>query len=114
PSASNPTRARGADGFRRPLDALDRAGVRHAGSARTEQESRTVTVLRAGTARVAHLAYTYDTNGIPLPPGQPWAADLIDESRILADARAARTAGPDVVVVSAHWGTEWHEPPGEH
>src|SRR5690606_13112394 len=112
-TASNHTLDDGADGIRRTLDALDRAGVRHAGSARTEQESRTVTVLRAGTARVAHLAYTYDTNGIPLPPGQPWAVDLIDESRILADARAARTAGADVVVVSVHWGTEWQEAPDE-
>src|SRR5438094_241980 len=72
-TASNHTLDDGAGGIRRTLDALDRAGVRHAGSARTEAEARTVTVLRAGTARVAHLAYTYDTNGFPLPPGQPWA-----------------------------------------
>ncbi|MEU3949522.1 CapA family protein [Streptomyces sp. NPDC029526] len=112
-TASNHTLDDGADGIRRTLDALDRAGVRHAGAARTEQESRTVTMHRAGAARVAHLAYTYDTNGIPLPEGQPWAVDLIDEDRIVADARAARTAGADVVVVSVHWGTEWQEAPDD-
>ncbi|MET9390307.1 CapA family protein [Streptomyces sp. NPDC006624] len=112
-TASNHTLDDGADGIRRTLDALDRAGVRHAGSARTEEEARTVTVLRAGRAEVAHLAYTYDTNGIPLPEGQPWAVNLIDEGRILADARAARRAGADVVVVSMHWGTEWQDAPDE-
>ncbi|MEU0744248.1 CapA family protein [Streptomyces sp. NPDC006134] len=112
-TASNHSLDDGTDGIRRTLDALDRAGVRHAGSARTEGEARTVTVLPAGRARLAHLAYTYGTNGIPLPPGQPWAVNLIDADRILADARAARRAGADVVAVSLHWGTEWRDEPDE-
>ncbi|KDN76135.1 CapA family protein [Streptomyces olindensis] len=112
-TASNHTLDDGADGIRRTLDALDRAGVRHAGSARSEEEARTVTVLQAGQAKIAHLAYTYDTNGIPLPEGQPRAVNLIDEGRILADARAARNAGADVVVVSMHWGTEWQDAPDD-
>ncbi|MFE0674343.1 CapA family protein [Streptomyces sp. NPDC058867] len=112
-TASNHSLDDGEAGIRRTLDALDRAGVRHAGSARTEEEARTVTVLRAGEAQVAHLAYTYDTNGYPLPAGQPWAVNLIDERRILADARAAREAGADVVVVSLHWGTEWQDAPDD-
>jgi poly-gamma-glutamate synthesis protein (capsule biosynthesis protein) len=60
---------------------------------------------------VAHLAYTYGTDGFPMPQGQPWSVNLIDRDRILADARAARKAGADVVVVSLHWGTEWQEQP---
>jgi hypothetical protein len=112
-TASNHSLDDGAVGILRTLDALDRAGVRHAGSARTAAEARAVTVLRAGAAQVAHLAYTYDTNGYPLPPGQPWAVNLIDGNRILADARAARQAGADVVVVSLHWGTEWQDAPDE-
>lgn len=110
-TASNHTLDDGAEGIRRTLDALDRAGVRHAGSARTEQEAGTATVLRAGAARVAHLAYTSDTNGLPLPPDRPWAVRLVDEARIVDDARAARRAGADVVVVSVHWGTEWQDAP---
>ncbi|WSQ07445.1 CapA family protein [Streptomyces sp. NBC_01231] len=112
-TASNHSLDDGADGIRRTLDALDRAGVRHAGTARAEVEARTVTVLRADRAQVAHLSYTYDTNGFPLPQGQPWAVNLIDEKRIVADARAARKAGADVVVVSLHWGTEWQDTPDE-
>jgi poly-gamma-glutamate synthesis protein (capsule biosynthesis protein) len=112
-TASNHSLDDGADGIRRTLDALDRAGVRHAGSARTEAEAGTVTMLPVGRAKVAHLAYTYDTNGFPLPPGQPWAVSLIDENKIVADARAARAAGADVVVVSMHWGTEWQDAPDE-
>ncbi|MEU9539450.1 MULTISPECIES: CapA family protein [Streptomyces] len=110
-TASNHSLDDGAAGVRRTLDALDLAGVRHAGSARTEQEAYVPTLLRAGNAMVAHLAYTYGTDGFPMPQGQPWSVNLIDRHRILADARAARKAGADVVVVSLHWGTEWQEQP---
>ncbi|PAZ15032.1 hypothetical protein CLM62_15585 [Streptomyces sp. SA15] len=112
-TASNHSLDDGAAGIGRTLDALDRAGVRHAGTARTEEEARVPTILRAGEANVAHLAYTYGTNGFPLPQGQPWAVNLIDENKIVADARAARAAGADVVVVSLHWGTEWQDAPDE-
>lgn len=110
-TASNHTLDDGAAGLRRTLDALDKAGVRHAGSARTAEEAARPALLEAGGATVAQLAYTYDTNGYPLPEGQPWAVNLIDEQRIVADARAARAAGADVVVVSVHWGTEWQTEP---
>ncbi|MFE7547844.1 CapA family protein [Streptomyces gardneri] len=106
-TASNHTLDDGADGLRRTLDALDAAGIRHAGSARTAEEAARPTLMKAGGATVAQLAYTYDTNGYPLPEGQPWAVRLLDEDKVIADARAARAAGADVVVVSVHWGSEW-------
>ncbi|MEV6328982.1 CapA family protein [Streptomyces sp. NPDC051909] len=110
-TASNHTLDDGAAGLRRTLDALDKAGVRHAGSARTADEAARPALLKAGRATVAQLAYTYDTNGYPLPEGQPWAVNLIDQEKIVSDARAARKAGADVVVVSIHWGTEWQTAP---
>jgi poly-gamma-glutamate synthesis protein (capsule biosynthesis protein) len=103
----------GADGIRRTLDTLDRAGVRHTGSARTAREATATPLMRAGGAKVAHLAYTDGTNGLPLPTEQPWAVGLADPDRIVADARAARRAGADVVVVSLDWGTAWQDAPDE-
>ncbi|SFC91133.1 CapA family protein [Streptomyces aidingensis] len=110
-TASNHTLDAGAEGVIRTLDAMDRAGLAHAGSARSATERDTPVLLTAGDARVAQLAYAYGTNGIPVPEDQPWLVNLIDPERIVADARAARAAGADVVVVSMHWGTEWQEEP---
>ncbi|MFI6685251.1 CapA family protein [Streptomyces sp. NPDC050485] len=112
-TASNHTLDDGADGIARTLKAFDKAGLKHAGSGRTAQESARPARLAAGGARVAQLAYTYDTNGHPMPDGQPWAVHLIDQKKIIADARAVRAAGADVVVVSLHWGTEWQTEPDE-
>ncbi|MET8725796.1 CapA family protein [Streptomyces parvus] len=114
-TASNHTLDDGAEGVRRTLDALDGAGVRHAGSARTAAEAARPTILSAGpgkgAAKVAHLAYTYGTNDIPLPADRPWTVNVTDERKIIEEARAARRAGADVVVLSAHWGTEWQDEP---
>ncbi|MEV7674008.1 CapA family protein [Streptomyces sp. NPDC088752] len=112
-TASNHTLDDGAEGLARTLDALDEAGIRHAGSARTAEEAARPALMKAGGATVAQLAYTYDTNGYPLPKGRPWAVGLLDEKKVIADARAARAAGADVVVVSVHWGTEWQTEPDE-
>ncbi len=112
-TASNHTLDGGWADLRGTLDAMDSAGLRHAGSARSAKERDTPVLLHAGGAVVAHLSYTYGTNGIPLPAGKPWAVNLLDPDLMIADARAARRAGADVVVVSVHWGTEWRQAPDE-
>ncbi|MEV6108325.1 CapA family protein [Streptomyces sp. NPDC051940] len=110
-TASNHTLDAGTDGIRWTLDAMDKAGLKHTGSARTAAEGRKPAVLRAGNATVAQLAYTYGTNGYPIPEGRPWAVNLIRPQQIIADARKARRDGADVVVISLHWGSEWEEAP---
>ncbi|MFJ9517870.1 CapA family protein [Kitasatospora sp. NPDC101801] len=112
-TASNHTLDAGAEGITRTLGAMDAVGLEHVGSARNAAESARPALLTAGGAAIAQLAYSYDTNGIALPEGQPWAVNLIDRDRILADARAARKAGADIVLVSMHWGTEWQDEPNE-
>lgn len=109
-TASNHTLDDGADGVRRTLGAMDAVGLHHTGSARSAAEAARPNLLKAGGAKVAQLSYTYGTNGIPIPDGAPWTVNLINQQKIIADARAARKAGADVVVVSIHWGTEWQQP----
>ncbi|UGY90752.1 CapA family protein [Streptomyces gobiensis] len=110
-TASNHTLDAGAAGVSRTLSAMDKAGLKHAGSARSAAERTRPAMLEAGDAQVAQLAYTYGTNGIPVAADKPWIVNLIDPDQIIKDARAARRAGADVVVVSMHWGTEWQEAP---
>lgn len=113
-TASNHSLDQGLDGVVATLDGLDGAGLGHVGTARHEEESVTPAWYRPAGVDVAHLSYAYGFNGIPLPAEAPWAANLIDAGRVLADATAARQAGADFVVVSLHWGVEYqHEPTAE-
>ncbi|GIH09879.1 poly-gamma-glutamate biosynthesis protein [Rhizocola hellebori] len=109
-TASNHTLDYGWEGLVRTLDGLDRVGLKHAGSARTAAEAATPTLVSARGIKVGHLSYTFSFNGLPLPEDKPWSANLIDAAAIQAQARRAREAGAEVVVLSLHWGTEYqHE-----
>jgi len=112
-TASNHSVDRGYDGVVATLDALDAAGMGHVGTARSAQEKaepQIYELTRADrTVRIAHLSATYGLNGLPMPAQAPWAVDLIDASKIVAQARAARDAGADLVLVSMHAGVEYTE-----
>ena len=108
-TASNHTLDRGQAGIDATLRALDRAGIRHAGSASSPRGARRIAMLRARGVRVALLAYTQMTNGIPRP--HPWSVALARARRILRDARRARRRGARVVIVNLHWGTEYRHAP---
>lgn len=110
-TAGNHTLDHGFAGVGDTLGLLDAAGVRHTGSARTPEE-RIPALYEVNGVTVGHIAYTYDTNGLPLPGGKPWAVNLIDDgTAILADARWARQHGADFVMVSLHWGAEYQVAP---
>ena len=110
-TASNHSVDQGFDGLRRTLDVLDRAGLGHVGTARSRDEQRATPLLDIKGLRVALLSYTYATNGMPVDGDKPWSVNLIDPARIRADARRAKAAGADAVLVALHWGNEYqHEP----
>jgi poly-gamma-glutamate capsule biosynthesis protein CapA/YwtB (metallophosphatase superfamily) len=86
-------------------------GLGHAGTARSAEEAARPDLHEVAGVQVAHLDYTYGTNGIPVPVGQPWLVNEIDLDRILADAHAAKVAGAEIVVVEMHWGLEYQSLP---
>ncbi len=104
-TASNHTLDQGATGVTTTLDALDAAGLKHTGSARSAKEAATPLILDVHGVKVAQLSYTFGFNSGTSAP-TPWMANVIAPDRILAAARAARKAGAEVVIVSLHWGIE--------
>jgi hypothetical protein len=110
-TASNHSLDKGPAGVLATIDHLQRAGLRHAGTARSAEEAATPTIYEVRGVRVAHLSYTYGHNGAPPSADQPWLVATIDPTRITNDAAAARLAGADFVVVSLQWGAEYQHQP---
>ncbi len=108
-TASNHSLDRGQAGVNATRRALARFGVPHTGSFASRRQQRRPLLLRAHGVRVAFLAYTQMTNGIPLP--HPWSVNIARAGRILRDARRARRAGARIVIVNLHWGTEYRHAP---
>ena len=105
-TASNHSLDQGEAGIVRTLDALDAAGIRHAGTARSA-ENRPSPRCCGSTASPWPTRPKWSFNGVLRPAGKPWLANLLDADDVLAEARRARTAGADVVIVSMHAGTEY-------
>jgi poly-gamma-glutamate synthesis protein (capsule biosynthesis protein) len=112
-TASNHSIDRGFSGLTSTLESLDFWNLAHAGTGRTPEEASAPALYDAAGIRVAHLSYTYGTNGIPLPADAPWSVRLMDPTTIVADAQRVRSEGAEVVVVSVHWGTEYRADPDE-
>lgn len=112
-TASNHTLDQGADGVAATLDILDRLGIEHTGSARTETEAATPLVREVNGVKIGQVSFTFALNGgTSLPAGSPWMANnKLSSQTVIAAARAARDAGAEVVIASIHWGNEGQPAP---
>jgi hypothetical protein len=103
-TASNHSVDEGQYGIDQTGLALDRAGILHTGSfGSPSAQNRTLMVTVKGV-RVAFLAYTEMTNGIPLP--HPWSVNVAHLAAVRRAAHLARRRGAQVVIVNFHWGEE--------
>ena len=112
---------KGFSGLERTLDVLDEIGLPHVGTYRTREErdaNHGIVVADCGGISIAVLAYTYGTNGIPVPSGKEWSVNLFntdyttnmsnfDAALVEADMAAARELGCDLIAVIMHWGIEY-------
>lgn len=113
--ANNHAWDNGLAGVKETRAILDAAGLGVAGPNPHEPDGHGA-CYDVGGFVVAHFSYTYTLHNALLlnagpPPHAPWAAVNLWPERgsegIVSDARAAREAGADIVLVSMHWGDEY-------
>jgi len=110
-TANNHSLDMGWDGVVRTLDVLDRNGLRHAGTARSQTERDSPRILNVAGIKVGLLNYTDYLNGIPLPSGRPYAVNVLLMGAVASDIVRARQAGAELVVAFVHWGSEYQRYP---
>jgi len=114
-TASNHSVDKGFAGIKATLDAFDAVGLGHDGTARTAAEQaqpQLYQLEREGqTITVAHISATYGTNGMPVDSDKPWSLNMIDVPAMVAQAKAARAAGADIVIASVHCCVEYQTSP---
>ena len=106
----------GVTGLLDTLDALDQAGIKHAGAGRHLRDARTPAILDIGAGmRVIVFSLGSTSSGIPLA----WSAEekrpglnLIetqskDPIRALARGIDEVKRERDIVIISIHWGGNW-------
>jgi len=112
-TANNHSMDRGFAGIQRTLDHVRQSGIVPYGTAASEEEAERLVTAERGGIRMGFLAYTYGTNGIPIPVDKPFAVSLIDTDRMAREIGRLRAAGVDVVTVSLHFGAEYQRLPND-
>lgn len=98
-------------GINRTIATLDSLGIGHFGTYAdsTARAAQYPYLLQAKGYRVALLAYTYGTNGLPVP--EPSVVNLIDTVQMARDIQAAQAMQPDAIIAMMHWGVEYQLQP---
>lgn len=110
-TASNHTYDHGLGAVRRTLNAMDKAGLGHTGSARTPEEAERINIRDVNGVKVAHLSFSWMSFRHPTPEKEKWAFNQLDADSIKDAEVRAREKGAEVVILSVHWGAEHYNEP---
>jgi poly-gamma-glutamate capsule biosynthesis protein CapA/YwtB (metallophosphatase superfamily) len=83
---------------------LDKAGVIHDGANVSPAQQRKPVIINVNGVKVGFLAFTTDTNGIPLP--HPWSLNMAKLPLIKDLVKRDLKAGADAVVINMHFASE--------
>lgn len=111
--ANNHTLDRGEKAIQNAIQHWNKIGMTYIGSYLSEEDKQSIRTLKANGITFSFLAYTYGTNGIPVPKGKPYLVNQINLENMKKDIIEAKSLS-DVVVVSVHFGNEYQRMPNEN
>ncbi|MFM7709578.1 MAG: CapA family protein [Ferruginibacter sp.] len=100
-------------GITRTLDSLEARQFQYTGTFREATDTNNVLITERKGIRIATLAYTFSTNGIPLPAGREYCVSMMDSGRMKRDVERAKAKGADKIAVFIHWGNEYERQPAK-
>lgn len=109
--ANNHTLDRGEKAIQNAINYWEKIGMEYTGAFKDQADSEKIRVLNTEEGiSVAFLAYTYGTNGIPVPTGNEHLVNLINKEMMEKEIAQAKSKA-DVVVLSLHFGNEYERMP---
>ncbi len=113
-TANNHALDRGEAGVRRTIEELKLHHLYYNGTFLSQSDRDSIRIFDIRGIKVAFLAYTYGTNGNPIPKGKEYLINIIDTTKIRNDIKLARNNGSDIVLVHFHFGDEYQREPTEY
>jgi poly-gamma-glutamate synthesis protein (capsule biosynthesis protein) len=110
-TANNHALDQGEKGVFRTLKILNKYSVPYNGTFSSQRDRDSIRIFDIKGIRVAYLAYSYGTNGNPVPKDKPYLINLINIDAVSKDISAARGTGADIVIVHYHFGEEYKREP---
>lgn len=100
-------------GISNTIDELDKVGLLHTGTFKTLEDASKLLVTEVKGIKIGTVAYTYGTNGNPIPKDKEYCINLIDDEKIISDLQNMKKENVDLTIAIMHWGTEYELTPNE-
>ena len=113
-TSNNHSLDRGEFGVHRTIDQLIANDLIYIGTHKSRSDRDSIRIVNINGIRIAFLAYTFGTNGIPIPKGKDFLVNLIDKKKIERDIKSARNVGTDLVLIYYHFGDEYKREPSSY
>lgn len=112
-TANNHCLDQGQSGLLQTLEKIRRIGFGSTGTFSSARDHDSVRLISVKGIRIALLAYTFGTNGNPIPSKRKFLVNLIDSVHIREDISRVRRLQPDILLTYLHFGTEYEREPNE-
>ena len=110
-TANNHALDRGEKGILRTIDEIKLRELGYVGTFNSQRDRDSIRIFDIKGIKIAFLAYSYGTNGNPIPKGKSYLINLIDSTLINKDIQTARFNGAELVLVHFHFGEEYKREP---
>lgn len=111
--ANNHTLDRGEAAVQNAIRHWETIDMTYVGAYKDMEDSEEIRIMETEEGvSAAILAYTYGTNGIPIPDGKDYLVNLIDLEKMSEDIARAKKAA-DVVILNLHFGNEYERMPNK-
>ncbi|MDO4432722.1 MAG: CapA family protein [Aerococcaceae bacterium] len=112
-NATNHTLDLFGEGVYASLDNLQEAELEYVGSYESWEDKQRPRIIEKNGIKLGFLAYSYGTNGIPVPEGEEYLISLLDTETMLAEVEALKPQ-VDAVVVTLQLGEEYDTLPNDN
>lgn len=110
-TANNHALDQGEKGALRTIEIIKKNRINYNGTFNSQRDRDSIRIFNIKGIKTAYLAYSYGTNGNPIPKEKPYLINIIDSGLIKKDIAAARKNGAELVIVHFHFGEEYKREP---
>jgi len=110
-TANNHSLDRSEKGIIRTINEINSRNLKYVGTYISQRDRDSIRIFDVKGIKIAVLAYSYGTNGNPIPKGKNYLINLIDYDLIERDIQTAKANGTDLALVHFHFGEEYKREP---
>lgn len=110
-TANNHSLDRKEKGILKTIGEINSRNLNYVGTYASQRDRDSIRIFDVKGIKFSILAYSYGTNGNPIPKGKNYLINLIDYDLIGKDIQSAKVNGAEIVLVHFHFGEEYKREP---